>query len=99
MELRDVVSDVLVAGVTEKVQFGLVGPQNRPVRSNPMQAFSRMIEALFQLLIDALGDFLFKGAMAFVRLGILGALMGGVRFTWCRAGRAQRLISACRMRT
>lgn len=54
-------SDVLAAGVTHKIQFRLVGPQNGAVRSNPVQAFSGMIEALFQFLIDAFGNYLFEG--------------------------------------
>ena len=74
VELRDVVSDVLVAGVTQKVQFGLVGPQDRAVRPDPMQPFSGMIEALFQFLIDALGDFLFKGGRGVRRLGVIRAV-------------------------
>ena len=60
VEFGDIVPDVFVARVAEKVQFGLIGPQNRAVRAHPVQPFSGVIETRLELSIDALGDFMFQ---------------------------------------
>jgi hypothetical protein len=73
VKLGDVVADVLVACVAEEIQFGLVCPQDRAVRADPMEPFGGVVQALFQFLVDAGGDLLLEGVGAVRGLGVLRA--------------------------
>src|ERR1700687_258800 len=49
MKLGDVVPDILVTRVSEKVQLRLVRPQNSPICPDPMASDSRVVEEDSQL--------------------------------------------------
>ena len=49
VELSDVVTDVLLTCITEQIELGLIGPQNRPVRADEVKPLRGVIETRFQL--------------------------------------------------
>ncbi|MDP2390299.1 MAG: hypothetical protein Q8N52_08235, partial [Acidobacteriota bacterium] len=53
VKLGDVMSDVLIDGISEQIQFGAVGAQYRAVGCDPMQADRRILEKVRQLLLAA----------------------------------------------
>ena len=54
VELSDVVTDVLLTWITEQIELGLIGPQNRAVRPDEMQSLGSVIETRFQLAVNDL---------------------------------------------
>ncbi len=48
VKFRDMMTDVLVRSVTEKVEFGFVRPQYRSVSSHPMQSDCRIFKEVAQ---------------------------------------------------
>src|SRR5579885_2790955 len=51
VELGDGMADVLVRGVTEQVQFGLVGSQDDAIRPDPMQSHGGAVEEVSKLAL------------------------------------------------
>ena len=60
VEVGDGATDVLLPAVAEHVQFGPVGPQDDPVRPDPMQADGGILEEVGKLLL-ALPQFVLGG--------------------------------------
>src|SRR3984893_19407901 len=54
VKLGHVMTDILVRGVAQQVELGLVGPQYPPVRAHLMQAFHRVLEEVGELFLDAI---------------------------------------------
>src|SRR5262249_42839690 len=51
VKLGDGVADVLLAGAAKQVELGLVGPQDRPVRRQPVQADGGVLDEVGQLVL------------------------------------------------
>ena len=75
MELGEVVPDVFVLAVAEQLQLGAVGPQDRAVGPDAVQAFDRVLQEVGELLL-ALAQHLLGGlALGDLRLERRGSLL------------------------
>jgi hypothetical protein len=52
VELRDVASDVLFRRIAEQFKLRAVGPQDRPVRPDPVQRHRAVLEKVVELLAE-----------------------------------------------
>ena len=97
VEPRNVLADVLLLRVAQQVELGLVGPQDDPVRSDPVQRHAGVVEEIGQLPFASLERQLGLSAARLMSRKIRHAPDDAVRVRRESARRSHRSGVPCRL--